>query len=213
MVVGCGRWGAGLAQALSLQHHTVTVIDRDPAAFERLPPAFSGRKIAGSCFEQEVLQQANIDRIDGLAALTGSDDINIAAARLARQVYRVPKTVARLYDPLKAEAYERLGLQTISPVTWGINRIKDVLLFSPLGVTCSLGDGHVDIVEVELPALLADRHAEDITLPGEVHLVAITRGGATMLPMPGMAFKPGDRLHLAARAASVERLKHILALT
>ncbi len=119
IIIGCGRMGAGLARTLTLRGLTVTVVDSDQAAFERLGPAFSGQTIAGVGFDREVLLKAGIARADGLAAVTSSDDANVVAARLGRQIFRVPRVVARLYDPRKAEIYRRLGIQTISTTAWG----------------------------------------------------------------------------------------------
>src|SRR5512139_1762646 len=132
IIIGCGRMGSGLARAMSLRGHAVTVVDRDPAAFERLGPTFKGQTVVGIGFDREVLLKAGIDRADGLAALTESDEANVVAARLASQVFHIPRVVARLYDPRKAEIYKRLGLRTIAPVAWGIARAADLLSHSQL---------------------------------------------------------------------------------
>ncbi|MDP4109778.1 MAG: TrkA family potassium uptake protein, partial [Bacillota bacterium] len=138
IVIGCGRMGAGLAQSLSSGGHAVTVIDLNPSAFEVLPPSFKGKTIVGFGFDRDVLKEAGIERVDGLAALTSSDETNAVAARLAGQVFKVPKVVARLYDRRKAELYKRLGIQTIDPTYWGINRVVDLLCYSPLDTVYSL---------------------------------------------------------------------------
>src|SRR3990170_4359428 len=127
IVVGCGRNGAGLAQHLSLRGHIVTVVDKDPVAFERLGAAFKGRTVVGVGFDRDVLHHAGIEKADGLAAVTSSDEVNVVAARLAREVFRVPRVVARVYDPRKAEIYQRLVVQTISPVALGTHRLAELL--------------------------------------------------------------------------------------
>nr|MBC7245844.1 NAD-binding protein [Chloroflexota bacterium] len=211
IIIGCGRLGAGLAKLLSLQGHAVTVVDSDPLAFERLGPAFKGKTVVGIGFDHEVLIQAGIERADCLAAVTASDDANVVAARLASQVFHVPKVVARLYDPRKAEIYQRLGLQTISPVTWGINQIAELLCRSPLETVLRLGSD-VNIIEAEVPALLVGRTVRDLTVLGEVHVVAITRSGKTFLPTQGTVLQAGDLIHLAALTTSTKRLKALLGL-
>ena len=210
IIIGCGRLGAGLAEALSLRSIDVTVVDRDPLAFERLGAAFRGATMTGGGLDREVLLKAGIERADGLAAVTASDEINVVAARLARQLFRVPRVVARLYEPRKAEVYRRLGLQTISYVTWGITRIIELLCYSRLEAIKSLGSGDVDIVEAEVPHLLIGRRVNDLTLPGEVHVVAVTRRGKTFLPTLGTEFHAGDLIHLAVLASSGDRLKLLL---
>ncbi|MBP1751706.1 MAG: TrkA-N domain protein [Geobacteraceae bacterium] len=202
--------GSNLAQTLGQRGHDVTVIDSDPAAFERLGLSFRGETLAGNGFDRKTLLQAGIERADCVAAVTASDEVNVVSARLARQVFRVPRVVARIYDPRKAEVYRRLGLQNISPVTWGINRIIELLLYSRINTIMSIGSGEVDIVEAEIPELLIGRTVDELTVSGEIHVVAISREGKTFLPTLGTEFHGGDLVHMALLSASAERLKSIL---
>jgi len=94
----------------------VTVVDQEAAAFERLGPGFTGQTIVGTGFDRDVLLHAGIERADGLAAVTGRDETNVVLARLARQMFRVPRVIARLHDPRHAEVYRRLGIQTMTPL-------------------------------------------------------------------------------------------------
>lgn len=210
IVIGCGRMGSGLAQTLGERGHAVTVVDRDPAAFEVLGPAFSGRTVVGVGFDRDTLLEAGIARADGLAAVTASDETNVVAARLARLMFRVPRVVARLYDPRKAEIYRRLGIQTISTTAWGIHRIAELLGYSEIDSIASLGSGEVDLVEVAVPHLLAGRDVSTLAVPGEVQVVAISRGGATFLPAPGTRLMEGDMLHLGVLVSSIERVRMLL---
>jgi trk system potassium uptake protein TrkA len=209
IIIGCGRMGGELARELIVRQHTVTIVDKDPAAFERLGPSFKGQKVIGIGFDRDVLLQAGIERADGLAALTQSDEANVVAARLASQIFRIPTVVARLYDPRKAEIYRRLGLRTIAPVTWGVNRIADILCYARMEPILSLGS-EVDLVDTEIPPLLVGRTVNDMTIPGEIHVVAISRGGKAFLPTLGTVFKEGDQVHLGVLASSAERLKLLL---
>jgi trk system potassium uptake protein TrkA len=211
IIIGCGRMGAGLALTLSQRGHAVTVVDSDSAALGRLGPAFKGQKVVGVGFDREALEQAGIARADGLAAVTSSDATNIVAARLARLMFRVPRVVARLYDPRKAEIYRRLGIQTISTTVWGVQRIAELLGYSELDSIASLGSGAVDIVEAAVPHLLVGRSVHDVTVVGEVQVIAISRGGTTFLPTLGTRFQNGDIVHLGVLATSIERLRSILA--
>jgi trk system potassium uptake protein TrkA len=188
----------------------VTVVDREITAFERLGSRFTGQTVLGAALDREVLLQAGIERADGLAAVTGSDDTNVVIARLARQVFRVPRVVARLHDPRHAEVYHQLGIQTITPLTWGIQRLSELLCYTHLTTTLSLGSGEVDLVEVELPYLLAGRTVNEITLLGEIHVAAISREGRTFLPTLGTVFREGDRVHLVVQGSSAARLTALL---
>jgi len=210
LIVGCGRVGAGLAQSMILRGHSVTVVDKDPLAFERLGAGFKGQTVTGVGFYRNILLKAGIERTDGLAAVTASDESNVLIGQIAQQIFRVPRVVARLYDPRQAEIYRRLGLPTIAPIPWGINRIAEMLLYSPLDAVYSLGNGEVDLVEIEVPQTLVGRPTRDLTLPGEIHVVAITRDGKTFLPMPGATLQQRDVLHLATLTTSTSRLRELL---
>ena len=212
IIVGCGRMGAGLAETLSKNGHSVTIIDLDPEAFTRLSEAFTGSKVAGVGFDRQVLLQAGIDRADGLAAVTSSDEANAVIARIASQIFRVPKVVARLYDRRKAEVYKRLGIQTIDPSSWGITRVYDLLCYSELDSVFSIGSGDVEIVETEIPALLIGRTVRELTASGEFIVTAITRNNKTFLPTLGTEFQKRDIVHIAVSVKSSSRLKSLLGL-
>jgi trk system potassium uptake protein TrkA len=212
IIIGCGRVGSSLAQTLSQRGDTVVVIDSDPTAFERLGPTFKGRTISGVGFDRDVLLQAGIEHADALAAVTVSDEANVTAARLARQVFKVPRVAARVYDPRKAEIYHRLGIQTFSPVAISTDRLADLLGYSPMGSSITLGTGEVDIVEVDIPHPFIGRAISELISAGEFQLVALTRDGRTFLPVPGTIFQEGDIAHLAVQSTSMERLKSLLGL-
>lgn len=212
MIIGCGRMGAGLARYLTMSGHTVTVMDNNPAAFERLGPAYGGQTLAGDALDRDILVRGGIERADCLAALTPNDSINLVVARLAREMFRVPKVVARMHDPKKSEIYRRLGVQTVSTVSLGMQRFAELLTFSRLDILHSLGSGDVGIVETEIPPLLAGRMVHDLTVAGEIQVVALSRGGKTFIPTTGTVFEKGDMLHIAVSASSVDRLKALLGL-
>ncbi len=210
IIIGCGRVGAGLAQSLCQRSQSVTVVDQEATAFERLGAGFTGQTIVGTGFDRDVLLHAGIECADGLAAVTGRDETNVVLARLARQMFRVPRVIARLHDPRHAEVYRRLGIQTITPLTWGIQRLAELLRYAQLNTTLSLGSGEVDIVEVELPYLLVGRTVNELTLVGEIHVAAISREGHTFLPTLGTVLREGDLLHLVVLATSAARLTALL---
>lgn len=210
VVIGCGRTGAGLARVLDTAGHAVTVVDSDPSAFERLGSSFGGVAIRGVGIDPDVLRRAGIEAADGVAAVTGDDEVNAVVARVAGRFFRVPKVVARLYDPAKAQIYRRLGVQVVAPVDWGIHRAADLLTFSDVGAIMSLGTGQVDLVEIDLPPLLHDRPVSELTAPGEVMPIAISRSGRTFIPTSGTMMQSGDIVHLAVVAVSRGRLESML---
>ncbi len=210
LIIGCGRLGSGLARTLDRRGHSVVVIDLDALAFEKLGDKFKGQTIAGIGFDRDILVKAGIERADGLAAVTASDEANVVAARIARDIFHVPRVVAQLYDVRQAEIYNRLGLQTIAPTGWGISRITELLLYSPLDTVYSIGSGDVELVEVETPMLLIGKTVRDLTVIGEIHIVCMTRANKTFLPTLGTIFQEGDLLHLAVLRSSSNRLNELL---
>jgi trk system potassium uptake protein len=208
IVIGCGRVGSGLARTLAHRGDAVTVVDVDPGAFTRLGRAFHGRRVTGDGGDRTVLERAGAAGADGLAAVTGSDEVNAVLARLATAALHVPRVVARMYDPAKAEIYRRLGVQTVAPVTWGVERLAELLTCSELTPVASLGAGQVEIVDATVPALLAGRPAAELAVPGESGVVAITRRGVTSLVAdPATPLQAGDLLHVAVTpTARLDRL-------
>jgi len=213
MIIGCGRQGAELAKVLVLDGCEVMVIDSDPAAFMRLGPSFGGRVILGNGIDREILIEGGIERADGMAVVTASDEINIVIARVARQVFAVPRVVARVHEPLKAEIYERLGLMTVTPVRLGTQRFRELLTFSPLSPLKRLGNGEVGIIEMEVPRSLVGRTVNDLIVPGEIQVIAITRGRRTEIPISGTVDHEKDTLHVAALSGSMIRLRSLLGMS
>ena len=126
--MGCGRVGSTLARSLEDRGHTVSVIDSNADSFRRLGPTFAGVKVLGIGFDQEVLQEAGIDKADAFAAVSSGDNSNIIAARVARESFGIQKVVARIYDPGRAEVYQRLGITTVATVRWTADQVLRRLL-------------------------------------------------------------------------------------
>src|SRR5918993_3003780 len=132
--MGCGRVGSSLARNLERVGHSVSIIDQNPAAFRRLGPEFAGDQVTGVGFDRGTLAAAGIDRAGAFAAVSSGDNSNIISARVARETFGVAHVVARIYDPKRAEVYERLGIPTVATVPWTTHRLLSVLL----------GDKHVE---------------------------------------------------------------------
>jgi trk/ktr system potassium uptake protein len=210
IVMGCGRVGGMVARLMSDEGHEVVAIDYDPSALERLGPAFKGRKVKGVGFDRSVLIEAGIQQADAFAATSSSDNVNIVAARIARNVFRVPRVVARLYDPRRAEIYRRLGLLTISSTDWGAERIRELLTHSEFDAVMTFGNGEVSLLEVEVPSQLVGRVVKNLNIGGEIGVVAITRQGQAFIPLMGTDFRSGDHLHIVVESSAMERLKTLL---
>jgi trk system potassium uptake protein TrkA len=212
IVMGCGRVGSQVSQMLVSQGHEVTVIDHNDHATVRLGAEFKGRIVHGLGFDRNVLLEAGVETAEGFVAASSSDNANIVAARIARNIFHVPRVVARLYDPVRAEIYLRLGLTTISSTTWGAERIIEVVTHPDLDVLHIFRDGGTTIVRVESPARLNGRRVAQMNIPGEMMVIAITRNVHTFVPVSGTEFQEGDVIYLAVIPSAMLRLEELLGL-
>ena len=212
IIMGCGRVGSQVAQLLDSEGHDVTVIDPVLDNLDRLGKNYRGKKIRGVGFDRDVLIQAGIEMADAFVATSSSDNTNIVAARIARNIFHVPWVVARLYDPRRAEIYRRLGLVTMSMISWGAQRIYELLTHTNLDPTFYFGRGEVSLVAIEIPSHLVGRMVNHISVPGEVNVVAITRQGEAMMATLGTEFQPGDLVYFAVQASAMDRLETLLGL-
>jgi trk system potassium uptake protein TrkA len=212
IIMGCGRVGEQLAHLLTDEGHQVTVIDYDAKALKRLGPGFKGNIVVGVGFDRQVLLQAGIEQADAFAATSASDNANIVAARIAHNIFHVPRVVARLYDPLRAEIYRRLGLLTISSTTWGAERIRELLTYADLDPLMAFGSGEVCMLSLEVTPLLVGRTVKDLIVPSEITVAAITRDGCAFIPTMGTQLRPGDMIHLAVLAIAMDLFKRLVGL-
>ena len=136
VILGCGRVGSTLAAMLAREGHQVSVIDRDQEAFDkasqRLGPDFAQDTVRGIGIDEDILRQAGIEEADAFIAVTSGDNTNIVAAQIAQERFRVPKVLARVYDPIRAEVYREAGIQTICTSTLVAGLLHDLLLGRPL---------------------------------------------------------------------------------
>jgi trk system potassium uptake protein TrkA len=128
VIMGCGRVGSQLAGLLDGGGHSVTILDTDAYSFRRLPPAFGGTALVGSGTDEGVLKKAGVEKADAFVALTNGDNRNVMAAQIAKHIFNVPRVICRLYDPLRQELYETLGLEAFSPTTIFARMLEEKLV-------------------------------------------------------------------------------------
>jgi len=133
IILGCGRVGSTLAKQLSSEGHNVSVIDLTSDAFRRLGTKFKGQRFVGSGLDQDLLRRAGLDKASVFIAVTQGDNSNIMAAQIAREVFQVPQVIARIYDPIRAQAYRELGITTLCTTTLAAGLIHDAALGSDNG--------------------------------------------------------------------------------
>src|SRR5580692_1355240 len=204
--MGCGRVGSTLAHILEGQGHSVAVIDQDRDAFRKLGSTFKGKKITGIGFDQNVLSEAGIEHADAFAAVSSGDNSNVIAARVARESFGVKRVAARIYDPRRAEVYQRLGIPTVATVRWTADQMLRRLL--PEGAEPLWRDPTGAVVLAEV-ACVADWLGEKVSAledMAQTRIAFISRMGQAMIPTQGTVLQDGDVLHVVAEEGDLQRI-------
>lgn len=210
VIGGCGRVGALLSARLSLEGNEIAIIDQDPEALERLGSSFKGSTHVGKVFDRDTLVEAGIDHADAYVAVTSGDNSNIVSTLVAKEEFLVPRVLARIYDPRRAEIYRRLGVPAVSSVAWSVNEIFTLLAHPGVVTDLAFGDGEVRLVSVECPLRLVGRRVGELLRSSELELVVIVRAGRSFLPTDGATLAEHDILHFVVTGSALEHLERML---
>lgn len=197
VIAGCGRVGSELATNLQRLGHTVAVIDKNPKARERLKGDFSGNFLVGFVFDRDILESAGIKDAAAFASVTSGDNSNIVSARIAKEHYRVDEVVARIYDPRRAQIYQRLGIQTVATVRWTTDQILRYLLPDEVPVEYTVDNGEVVVTALPAPAQVVGKPAKELDQDGRRRIVAVSRFGVPRIPDQDLTIQEGDILHVS----------------
>ncbi len=210
VIVGCGRVGSELATNLERLGHSIAIIDKSHEAFERLKQDFKGQREVGFAFDRDVLLKVGIKEADAFAAVTSGDNSNILSARVAKEHFRVGHVVARIYDPRRAQIYQRLGIQTVATVRWTTDQMLRFILPEDVPVEYTVDNGEVVITALQTPAELVGKHAFEIDLEGRRRVVAVSRFGVPRVPDKDLTIQDGDILHVSVARSEAADLKEEL---
>lgn len=212
VVMGCGRVGSSLALELDRIGHSVAVVDREVTSFRRLGPTFTGETITGVGFDRDTLISAGIERAHAFAAVSSGDNSNILAARVARETFGVDKVVARIYDPKRAEIYERLGIPTVATVAWSTGQMLRRLLPHGLAEEWRDPSGTVVLAQCSVHADWIGTRIRDIGERTGTRIAFLTRYGEGLLPEPDTVLQEGDLLHVIVRVDDKQQAADVLAV-
>lgn len=207
VIMGCGRVGSALAQTLEQQGHTVAVIDQDPTAFRRLGAGFGGRRVTGVGFDQDTLREAGIEDAGAFAAVSSGDNSNIIAARVAREMFGIENVAARIYDPKRAEVYQRLGIPTVATVRWTADQMLRRLLPSGAEPLWRDPSGGVQLAEVHTSATWIGQKISQLQEETGVRVAFLTRLGEAMLPTSATVLQEGDLVHVMMRTDEIDKVE------
>jgi trk system potassium uptake protein TrkA len=211
VIMGVGRVGVMVAHTLEDSGHTVAVIDQDDRAFRRLRKSFEGKKVTGLGFDQEVLRRAGIEEAYAFAAVSSGDNSNIIAARVARETFKVLHVVARIYDPSRAEFYQRLGIPTVAAVRWSADQaLRRILPEQTITADFREASGRLQLGELSLDDSWSGLHLDAIQEATGVRIAFVTRFGEGVLPGPDMSYQQGDVVHAMMRTDDVEAVSRVL---
>jgi trk system potassium uptake protein TrkA len=206
VIMGCGRVGSTLAHILEDRGNTVAVIDQDPEAFRRLRPSFKGDRVTGVGFDRNVLARAGIERADGFAAVSSGDNSNIIAARVARETFGVSQVAARIYDPRRAEVYERLGIPTVATVRWTADQMLRKLLPGGGEPLWRDATGKLVLTQVSVSPKWIGEPVKLAEASAGARIAYIDRLGEAIVPQSGTVLQEGDVVHVIAKESDLDRV-------
>lgn len=208
--MGCGRVGSELSNALVEGEHDVAIIDKNPEAFHAYPPGEGAHRIVGLGFDRDVLEDAGIKEADAFVAVSSGDNSNIVSARVAREHYRVPMVIARIYDPYRADIYERLNIPTVSTTRWGVKQMILMLTHPREEIRESLAAGDLFRMRLAVPSHLVGKSVSELEAEGKVRVAGVDRGGSGFIPVPSSTFKDGDTVHMVVHKDALELLDELM---
>ncbi|WP_294564314.1 TrkA family potassium uptake protein [uncultured Arthrobacter sp.] len=212
VIMGCGRVGVSLAHTLDESGHSVAIIDQDDRAFRRLRASFGCRKVTGVGFDRDTLKHADIENAYAFAAVSSGDNSNILATRVARETFHVRHVVARIYDPGRAEIYQRLGIPTVAAVRWSADQVlRRILPEQSIDGDYRETSGRLILGELSLNDAWLGRPLKDIEAAGGVRIAYLTRFGEGMLPTDETSYQQGDIVHAMMKTTATDEIGRILA--
>ena len=212
VIMGCGRVGSTLAHILEDRGNSVAVIDQNPEAFRKLRSSFKGSRVTGMGFDREVLIQAGIEEADAFAAVSSGDNSNIISARVARESFGIDRVAARIYDPRRAEVYQRLGIPTVATVRWAADQILRKLL--PEGAEPLWRDptGKIVLAQVGFSRRWLSEKIKAVELATNTRIAFVDRLGEALIPTPATVLQEGDVLHVIAHEDELDRITDLFSV-
>jgi len=206
MIVGCGRVGSQLALILSQEGHNVTIIDKNPDSFKRLGVSFNGVMVTGTGFDEGLLKELKIDRQDAFVSVTSGDNTNLMASQIAKKMFKVPRVIARVYDPTRAEIYRKLGLDIISGTVLVAAMIRDKIIENRF-TGYLVETGELGVIEIPVSDELKGKRAGELAIPDEFLVIVIERKKRVIIPQPDTRLELGDKVMGVVRTTSLKRVK------
>jgi len=206
MIMGCGRVGSQLALLLVQEGHNVTIIDKNPESFRRLGGTFNGVAATGTGFDEKLLKELKIDKQDAFISVTSGDNTNLMASQIAKKMFNVPRVIARVYDPKRADIYRKLGLDIISGTMLVAAMIRDKIIENRF-TSYLVETGELGVIEIVVSASLKDKKVSELNMPDEFLVTVIERKKRVIIPQPDAKLEVGDKVMGVVRTSSLKKVK------
>ncbi|EGD46066.1 TrkA-N domain protein [Ruminiclostridium papyrosolvens DSM 2782] len=196
VIIGCGKVGAKFAQVLSEEGNEIVIVSNDPKSFKNLPPDFDGVTLTGVPIDQDVLKMAGIENADVLVAVTEDDNVNIMVCQVAKEIFKVPKVIARIYNPAREHVFHQFGLETICPTDITVNVMRAMLESNADVSTHNIGNTSVLFKHVKLADGYIGKRIEQVKLKQSM-IFGVMRSGEFLLANAAGRLVKGDILVVA----------------
>jgi trk system potassium uptake protein len=207
IIGGCGRVGAELADRLSDEGHDVVVVDVDERAFRRIGTTFNGEALVGDITDKDLMVRAGIERAEALAAVTQSDNANLMAVEIAAELFGVPYTVARLFNPQRERSYQKMGVRYVSETRMIVTAIRNELRPGAFHEYVAGPDEDVEVVEIPVGEAGHGVTIAELEREGDIRVAAVIRGTRTRIPKSDDRLREGDTVVAAIRHGADRRLR------
>jgi trk system potassium uptake protein TrkA len=211
MIIGCGRVGSQLALLLSQEGHNVTIIDKKPDAFKRLGGTFNGITATGTGFDEGLLKELKIEKQDAFVSVTSGDNTNLMASQIAKKIFKVPRVIARVYDPKRAELYRKLGLDIMSGTVLVAAMIRDKIIENRF-TSYLVETGELGVIEIIIGDELRGKRSGELSIPDEFLVITIERKKRVIIPQPDTRLESGDKVIGVVRTTSLKKVKNAFKL-
>lgn len=207
IIGGCGRVGAELADRLSERGDEIVVIDADERSFARIGGGFTGETIIGDITDKDALLRAGIEHTSALAAVTDLDNANLMAVQIAKELFGVNKTVARLFNPEREESYRKMGVHYVSGTRLVTAAVLNELQAGAFPAHLQFPEGDVEVVEMRVSRTGHGVTIAELEASGDVRVAAFQHGVRVRIPRLDDRLQSGDLVVAAVRPGAQRRLR------
>jgi len=211
MIVGCGRVGSQLAVLLSQEGHNVAIIDKNADSFKRLGGTFNGVMAVGNAFDEKLLRELKIEKQDAFVSVTSGDNTNLMASQIARKMFKVPRVIARVYDPERADIYKKFDLDIISGTILVAAMIRDKIIENRF-TGYLIETGELGVIEIIASKDLEGKRVSDLNIPDEFSVVVIERKKKVIITETFTKIELGDKIMGLVRTTSLKKVRQIFKL-